>query len=125
MGVNFDAHTLLVASVWIICGYQSVLFAILTKTFGVSVGLLPDDVRIARLRNLFRLEGGLLAGVGSMAFGLLLLLGAVGQWRAAGFGNLDYAHTMRWVIPGMTLTTVGFQTVLASFFLSVLEMRRR
>jgi hypothetical protein len=125
MGVALDAHTLLVASLWVICGYQSVLFAVLTKAFGVSAGLLPHDPRIDRLLGLFGLERGLLAGTLGVLLGVLLLTGAVKQWWAAGFGNLDYAHTMRWVIPGVTLTTLGFQTVLSSFFLSVLEMRRR
>jgi hypothetical protein len=31
---------------------------------------------------------------------------------------------MRWVIPGVTLAAIGFQTILSSFFLSVLGMQR-
>jgi len=49
---------------------------------------------------------------------------AVLQWKAAHFGRLDYAVTMRWVIPGATLTALGFQTVLSSFFVSILGMKR-
>jgi hypothetical protein len=30
---------------------------------------------------------------------------------------------MRVVIPGVTLTTLGFQTILSSFYLSILGMR--
>jgi hypothetical protein len=32
---------------------------------------------------------------------------------------------MRVVIPGVTLTALGFQTVLSAFFISVLAMDRR
>jgi hypothetical protein len=46
-------------------------------------------------------------------------------WRRASFGPLHYATTMRIVIPGTTLGALGFQTVLSSFFLSILGMRRR
>ncbi|MBA2439507.1 MAG: hypothetical protein H0V50_02400 [Thermoleophilaceae bacterium] len=60
-----------------------------------------------------------------MFVGLGLLIGAVLQWRAQSFGDLDYAHTMRWVIPGVTLTALGVQTILSSFFLSILGMHRR
>jgi len=60
----------------------------------------------------------------SMLFGLILLGHSVLDWRSVGFGELDYSHTMRWVIPGVTLMAVGFQTVLSSFFLSVLGMQR-
>jgi hypothetical protein len=59
-----------------------------------------------------------------MLVGLALLGGSVAQWWAVDFGHLSYGHTMRWVIPGVTLTTLGFQTILFSFFLSVLGLRR-
>jgi hypothetical protein len=40
-------------------------------------------------------------------------------------GDLDYAVTMRWAIPGVMLTAIGFQTMLSSFFFSILGLRRR
>jgi hypothetical protein len=46
------------------------------------------------------------------------------KWWEVGFGPLDYPATMRWVIPGAMFVTVGFQTVLASFFASMLGLRR-
>jgi hypothetical protein len=64
-------------------------------------------------------------GVLALLGGAALLLGAVEQWRAAHFGQLDYAQTMRWVIPGATLTALGLQTMLGSFLLSILGMGRR
>jgi glycosyltransferase involved in cell wall biosynthesis len=124
-GVTFDAHTLLVASLLIICGYQTMLFAIFTKTFAVNEGLLPEDRYYTRFYQLVNLERGLvLAGLALLA-GLVLLVAAVNQWRLAGFGRLDYAATMRLVIPGVTLTALGFQTVMSSFFVSILGLRRK
>ena len=32
---------------------------------------------------------------------------------------------MRWVVPGVTATALGFETVLSSFFVSILRLRRR
>jgi hypothetical protein len=32
---------------------------------------------------------------------------------------------MRWVIPGVTLAALGFQTILSAFFVSILGLRRR
>jgi glycosyltransferase involved in cell wall biosynthesis len=124
-GVTFDAHTLLFASLAILCGYQSVLFAIFSKTFAISEGLLPENQRLTRFFQIVNLERGLLLGSGSLLFGLVLLLTAVNIWREAGYGSLDYAKTMRLVIPGATLTALGFQTVLSSFFVSILGMKRR
>src|SRR6266850_3121035 len=111
MGVTFDAHTLLFSSLFILLGYQSVLFAVFAKTFAISEGLLPANRRMMRFYELVNLEKGLLIGLGAFLFGLVLLLAAVNQWRLHDFGSLDYAHTMRYVIPGVTLTALGFQTI--------------
>jgi hypothetical protein len=59
-----------------------------------------------------------------MITGVALLLTMVVEWGQMGFGRMDYPHTMRWVIPGMTLTALGFQTVLSSFFVSILSMKK-
>jgi glycosyltransferase involved in cell wall biosynthesis len=124
-GVTFDAHTLLFASLAILCGYQSSLFAIFSKTFAVSQGLIPEDRRLNRFFEVVNLERGLIISGVTLLFGIALLAAAVNQWRLTGFGHLDYAETMRLVVPGVTLTALGFQTMLSSFFVSILGLRRR
>jgi hypothetical protein len=124
-GVTFDAHTLLFSSLAILCGYQSILFSIFAKTFAVSEGLMPEEERLTRFFELVNLERGLVIALAALVTGLVLLLLAVNQWRSAGFGDLDYAISMRYVIPGVTLTALGFQTILSSFFVSILGTRRR
>ena len=124
-GITFDAHTLLFSSLAILLGYQSILFAILAKTFAVNEGLLPEDEKFNRFFKVMYLERGLMLGAASFFAGIVLLACAVGQWWHVHFGHLDYAHTMRWVIPGFTLTALGFQTCLSSFFVSILGMKRR
>jgi glycosyltransferase involved in cell wall biosynthesis len=124
-GVTFDAHTLLFASLAILCGYQSVLFAVFTKTFAVGEGLMPEDRYFRSFFRIATLERGLIIASGALLTGLVLLSAAVNQWRLVDFGPLDYAKTMRLVVPGVTLAALGFQTILSSFFVSILGMRRR
>ena len=124
-GVAFDVNTLLFGSLAIIAGYQSMLFGVFTKTFAVSEGLLPRDERLARFVSEPALQRWLIVGAVGMIGGLTLLASAVAQWYAAGFGDLEVRDTLRWVIPGVTLTTLGFQTILSSFFLGILALRRR
>jgi glycosyltransferase involved in cell wall biosynthesis len=124
-GVTFDAHTLLFSSLAIMMGYQSVLFAICAKTFAINEGLLPKDPRFDRFFKVIYLERGLAIGALAFLAGLTLLGAGVLQWKATHFGHLDYAITMRWVIPGAMLTALGFQTILSSFFVSILGIKRR
>ncbi len=119
--MTFDAHTLLFSSLFLISGYQALLFGALTKTYARVEGLLPDG---GGLRRRFSLERGLfLGGLAGLA-GTVLLAAAVNQWRVAEWGELDYAATMRWVVPGVTLASLGFQTVLWSFGMGVLLLGR-
>ena len=80
---------------------------------------------MTRLFQIFTLERGLIAGVAMLVIGLGLMLAAVLIWWNAHLGELPYAKTMRVVVPGATLTALGFQTVLSSFFMSVLGLKRR
>ncbi|HSE95972.1 MAG TPA: glycosyltransferase family 2 protein [Methylomirabilota bacterium] len=123
--LTFDAHTLLFASLAVLCGYQAILFAIFTKVFAMMEGLIPEDAYAERFFRIVNLERGLVVSGLALGVGLALLLVAVDMWRQADFGRLDYARTMRWVIPGATLTALGFQTVLSGFFVSILGMKRR
>jgi glycosyltransferase involved in cell wall biosynthesis len=124
-GVAFDAHTLLVASLGLIVGLQALLFFLVTKAFGISEGLLAPDARLRRFLDLVQLEKGVALGLVACLAGTGLLLVAVNEWRLANFGRLDYAHTMREVIPGATLVALGVQAIMSSFVISLLAMQRR
>jgi hypothetical protein len=117
-------HTLLFASLAILLGYQSLLFAVMAKSFAVREQLLPPDARLDRFYRHFNLERAIVLAAASFVVGAALLLWAVNKWRLTGFGRLDYAVTMRWAIPGVLLTALGFQTFLFGFLTSILGMSR-
>jgi hypothetical protein len=121
-GIRFDAHTLVFASLAILLGYQAALFAVFAKVTGIAGGLLPRDVRLERWLLRMPLERTLLLGLALLCAGGGLLMAGLGQWWAVEFGNLDYARTMRWILPGATLTALGFQTMLAGLFACVLGL---
>ena len=124
-GAKLDAHTLLFASLSILCGYQAIVFAVFTKTLALSDDLAPPDPRWMRFFGLVNLERGLIAAFIALVAGLALLVIAVNRWRLTDFGPLDYSQTMKLVIPGATLTALAVQTILSSFFVSILGMRGR
>lgn len=124
-GATPDAHTMLFGTLAILMGYQLVQFSIFSKTFAIEEGLMPVENNLTRYSKFFTLERGLIFGAMMFAAGSVLLGVAVNQWRLASFGALDYANTMKIVIPGMTLAALGFQTIASSFFLGVLKLGRR
>ncbi len=123
--VHFDVHTMLYAAVAVLIGFQSITFAVFSKVFAITEGLLPLDARLDRLFRIITLEVGLIIGGLFTLGGLAGSLYALETWRARGFGPLDFAVTMRLVIPAAAAMTLGIQIVLSSFFLSVLGMTRR
>ena len=124
-GAVLDVHTLLFSSVAVMCGYQSVLFSVLAKTFAVNEGMMPKDRFYDGFYRMVNLERGIALAVLCLLGGVGLMGWGVYQWQATGFGALDYPVTMRGVIPGATLCVLGFQTLLSSFFVSILGMRKR
>jgi glycosyltransferase involved in cell wall biosynthesis len=124
-GVGLDVQTLLYAAMAVVIGFQSVVFAVFGKVFAVSEGLLPENPRFSRLFRYVRLETGLLVGGILVAFGVAGTVYGFYRWSVRSFGPLDAQHSLRIVIPSLTALVLGSQTVLSSFFLSLLGLRRR
>lgn len=124
-GAVVDIHTMVYAAMAIVVGFQAVLFAIYTKVFTISEGLLPDDARLNVLFKYITLETGLIgAGILTLT-GIILTLAAIFQWGGTNFGPVDPTRIMRLVIPGVTTLMLGVQLAFGSFFLSILGLRRR
>jgi glycosyltransferase involved in cell wall biosynthesis len=123
-GITLDVHTFLYAAIAIVIGYQTVIFAIFTKVFAITERLLPEDPRLKTLFRYIKLETGILAGILLLAAGIGLSVYALSFWSSRSFGPLDPSQTLRLVIPAVTLIALGLQTVLSSFFLSILGLER-
>ena len=122
--VVLDAQTLLYAGATVVLGYEAVLFAVASKLFGVTTGLLPGNPWLDRALRRVTLEAGLLAGAALIVAGLVGTGVAMAQWGSRDFGPLDFSMSMRAVVPAVVALMIGVQTVFASFLLSVLSVRR-
>jgi glycosyltransferase involved in cell wall biosynthesis len=124
-GVEFDLHTLLYAFVAVLLGFQFVSFAVFTKVFAISEGLLPKDPRLSRAFRYIKLESGLAVGAALVALGIAGSIFAVNGWSSQGFGHLEFDRMLRIVMPSVFSLTLGAQIICSSFFLSILSLRRR
>lgn len=121
--LQWTSSTKLMASVFaglaILCGYQSILFAVFTKVFATREGLLAKNERFERLFNIINLERALALSAMAIVSGSALLLGSLmppGPWGS---------DTISLALFGATIVAIGFQTVLSGFFLSILGLKSK
>jgi hypothetical protein len=107
-------------------GFQLVAFAFFTKVFAIAEGLLPDDPRLSRVLKFFTLEKALLASIGVLLIGAILLFRATWLWGQAHFGELpSMEENLRRVIPAAALMVLGIQGIFSSFFMSALGLKTK
>ncbi len=121
---GMESNTLVVSSLAVLLGLQLICFALFARIFAVTQGFIPTSSRLRLFEFVFTLERGIWAGVLIGGIGLTMLVHAVLIWRAAAFGPLPTAETLRLVIPASTSIASGVQIVFASFLLSLLNLRR-
>jgi glycosyltransferase involved in cell wall biosynthesis len=123
--VTLGVDTLVVCYAMLIIGFQSVIFAVLTKKYGTNEGFLPPNPTFERILRQVSFERGVVMGLILFVVGVVGLVVAILKWRTVGFGSLNPTQELNIVIPSVALLTVGSQGALASAFLSVLDIRRR
>ncbi len=124
IGATLDVHTLLYAGAAIVVGFQAVWFAVLARVYAASEGFLPDSDLVERARGLFSLEAGILVGGLLLLAAVTLSVIAFVRWDDSSFKHLNYPDSLRLAIPAAVALMLGVQTILSSFFLSVLGIKQ-
>jgi glycosyltransferase involved in cell wall biosynthesis len=120
--VAFDAWTLAYAFAAVLVGFQFLAFAVFTKVFAISEGLLPDDPRLSRMFRYITLETGLAAGAILLAAGVCGTIIAIVK-VALGSAGLD--QMLPAALSSAFSLGLGVEVICSSFFLSILGLRRR
>ena len=125
LGATLDTNTIIYAGTAVIIGFQATVFGLLTRVYGMVTGFLPRKQALERFTQSNALEKGLIVGLVLFLIGLGMSIHAVLVWHDAHFGLLIYPDILRLVIPSAVAIIVGFQVMLAAFFLSVLMINRK
>ena len=123
--VNLGVDTLAYAAAAVLLGFQLVFFGVAAKVFAITEGLLPEDPSFDRWFRYITLETGLIAGALSVIIGLGIAISSVVSWAHTGYGSLPPVEMMRHTLPAMLCLMLGTEVCFASFFLSLLGLRRR
>ena len=121
--VGFDVSTQLYLAALTIVGYQSVLFAILTKLYAQHEGFrIPRSRSFDRLASLISLESSALVGAALFVVGLVIGIVQLAVWGSSGFSAVDGTGMIRLAIPSALLLMLGAQTIMAGMFLGILNV---
>jgi hypothetical protein len=122
--VTFDVDTLVAASAMVVIGFQAVLFWLFTQVYAGAEGFLPHEPNVQRLLAKLSLERGLVTGAAIGVAGLVGLIFSLTYWHANKFGQLNYDHALRLMIPSATALILSCQLILGTFFLSILGIKQ-
>jgi len=118
--VTLGAHTMLGSSLFIISGYQAILLHILSLDLSQKLG-------IRKLGKSSFIQKFISSQAAKLSFAMVLsgvflwskvFLG----WQSNNFGALDYASSMKIVIPGAILISLSFESIIFSFFRSWIKV---
>ncbi len=120
--IQLDTNTLLYAGAFTIVGYQSFIFGIFTRVYAEQIGFLPQNDKLIKWLEMVSLEKGLIVGLFIFFAGISGTIYSLSLWNNVHFGQLDYPSILRIVIPSVVAIILGMQTLLSSFFISVLNV---
>jgi hypothetical protein len=123
--VVLDVHTMLLGSLCVVLGHQTLWLWTFAQIYCWRTGLLPPDRFSPRFVKVFHLERGLLLGGVLLLVGLGFNLWLVREWLVRGLGPLEVQHTLRIALWGFTFMVVGAQVIFGSFFLGLLGISPR
>lgn len=120
-----DVSALVYAMSAVLIGFQAILFAAFSRAFVTNEGLMPPSKGMQRAFRLLNLERGLIIGFVLLFAGIAMAIYGFLHWGSVDFGSLDARDAIRMAVPAATLSVLGVQTIMGSFFLSVLGLSRR
>lgn len=118
--VTLGAHTMLGSSLFIISGYQAILMHILSIELSQKLGIRNQENRSV-IQKFITSQTAKLSLV-MLLSGIILWSKVFLSWQSNDFGPLDYANSMKIVIPGATLISLSLESIIFTFFRSWIKV---
>jgi hypothetical protein len=121
--VGFGVHSLYMASLISIVGWQVLWLFGFAKIHGWTSGLLPNKTLTPSVFKYLNLETGMIAGTLMLLFGMSMVGWMFASWAAADFGALNVQLEMRKAVFAGIAFVMGVQTIFGSFLMSMMSVR--
>jgi hypothetical protein len=121
--VTLGPHTLAAAGFMVMVGYTAVTVGLAARIYAMQEELgPPSSEMLNRWFHRITLERGLVAGALILLAGLVMVGWVIVRWWSLSFGPMPLEQTIRPLLVGGFLLAIGFQTILMSFFYSMLGL---
>ena len=119
-GAKLEANTLLVASLFLILGVQSIFFGLFSTALGLQKNLILQEPKYLQIFRYATLGKGILLALGMTIFGISCIANILYKWRLANYTSLNYSETMLILIPGITAIALAATSMFSTFTISLL-----
>ncbi len=119
-GVQLFYHPLFLSSLFVIAGYQLIIFSLFSKTYAINH--LGEKPILNRFYKYFSIETASVVGAVAMVGGFLIYGMMFSNW-IGNFGAFGLNETKNSIL-AFTLIILGIQTISSSFMLSILGIKK-
>ena len=110
-------YWIILASAMLSVGHLAALMGLSAQLYGIQEGYRVAGAKTQMLTRVSSLEAMLGAGSVLIAVGIIALLAVLWQWTGRQFTNI---YNILPAVIGTTLITIGFQTIMGGFLISIL-----
>jgi len=121
LGIKLYFHPMFLSALFIITGYQLIIFSVFAKTYAIT-HLEEESLIMEKLYKFITIERASLMGLATLSIGTIIYLIIFFKWINSGFGSLNEIKNS---IVALTFLTIGVQTIFSSFMLSILGIKEK
>jgi len=119
-GITFYTHPMFISALLTIIGYQLIIFSVFAKTYAITH--LNEKSPLENIYKHLTIEKASTLGLILSLTGLMIFILILYKWINSGLGDLNQIKN---AVLGLTLLTIGIQTIFSSFMLSILGIKER
>lgn len=119
-GFTFYFHPMFISSLFVIIGYQLIIFSVFAKTYAITH--LGEKSELEKFYKYITIEKASVIGILAIVTGLTFYISILYEWVSSNFSSLNEIKNS---ILALTLIILGIQTIFSSFMLSILGIKER
>ena len=108
----------------VIVGSQTILFGILARIFATNFGTLPPSKSVTKFEKFFSLGRGIVIGLSLLSISVIVALFLLGHWSGQNITGISRDSAIRTSGVIVLSSAIGAQILFASFFASMLQIKK-